>query len=137
VTSGARHGFVIDSWAALALLCEQPAAAQVEELLAGANEGGLPLLMSVVNAAEVWYSVARRSSPAAADAALEDLRRLGIRFLSADLGIGLVAARFKASHHMSLADAFAAALAACEKAQLVTGDPEFRPLDGELRIKWL
>ena len=24
-----------------------------------------------------------------------------------------------------------------KKAELVTGDPEFKPLEGELRIKWL
>ena len=38
---------------------------------------------------------------------------------------------------MSLADAFAAALAKARKADLYTGDPEFRALVGALRIVWL
>jgi hypothetical protein len=36
-----------------------------------------------------------------------------------------------------LADAFAAALAKERKAELVTGDLEFRPLEREIRINWL
>lgn len=38
---------------------------------------------------------------------------------------------------MSLADAFAGALAKERKAELVTGDPEFKPLEKEIRIRWL
>jgi ribonuclease VapC len=47
------------------------------------------------------------------------------------------AADFKARFKMSLADAFAAALAKERRAELVTGDPEFKPLDGEIKIQWL
>ena len=44
----------------------------------------------------------------------------------------------KPEHKMSLADAFAAALAKTKKAELVTGDPEFKPLEGALKgIVWL
>jgi predicted nucleic acid-binding protein len=38
---------------------------------------------------------------------------------------------------MSYADCFAAALAKCKKADLVTGDKEFMPLDGEIKIYWI
>ena len=38
---------------------------------------------------------------------------------------------------MSLGDAFAAALAKERKAELVTGDLEFKALDGEIKIAWL
>jgi predicted nucleic acid-binding protein len=48
-----------------------------------------------------------------------------------------VAADFKARHRLSLADAFAAALAKELKAELVTGDPEFKTLEKELKIHWL
>jgi hypothetical protein len=36
-----------------------------------------------------------------------------------------------------LADAFAAALAKESRAELVTGDPEFRPLEKEIKVQWL
>jgi hypothetical protein len=44
------------------------------------------------------------------------------------------AADFKARFKMSLADAFAAALAKDKKAELVTGDVEFKPLEREIKI---
>jgi predicted nucleic acid-binding protein len=37
----------------------------------------------------------------------------------------------------AIADAFAAALAKERKAELVTDDPEFRPLEKEIEIHWL
>lgn len=44
-----------------------------------------------------------------------------------------VQARFK----NSLADSFAAALAKSQKAELLTGDTEFKPLEKEIKIHWL
>jgi predicted nucleic acid-binding protein len=38
---------------------------------------------------------------------------------------------------MSYADAFAAALAKIKNAELVTGDPEFKALEKEIKINWL
>ena len=38
---------------------------------------------------------------------------------------------------VSLADAFAAALAKERKTELVTGDPEFQALEKEIKILWL
>jgi predicted nucleic acid-binding protein len=47
------------------------------------------------------------------------------------------AADFKTSHRISLADAFAVALAREKKSDLVTGDPEFKALEKEIKITWL
>jgi predicted nucleic acid-binding protein len=38
---------------------------------------------------------------------------------------------------MSYADCFAAALAKQSKAELVTGDPDFRQVQDEIKIVWL
>jgi hypothetical protein len=38
---------------------------------------------------------------------------------------------------ISLANAFASALAKHRKCELVTGDPEFKTLERELKIAWL
>jgi predicted nucleic acid-binding protein len=38
---------------------------------------------------------------------------------------------------MSLADCFAAALAIERKAEVYTGDPEFREVEKEVRIVWI
>lgn len=47
------------------------------------------------------------------------------------------AAIYKATHKMSCADCFAAALARIKSAELLTGDPEFKALEKELKINWL
>ena len=47
------------------------------------------------------------------------------------------AADFKARFPMSLADAFAAALAKEKNAELVTGDPEFKAVEKEIKVAWL
>jgi hypothetical protein len=45
---------------------------------------------------------------------------------------------FKATKKMSYADCFAAALAKIRNAELVTGDPEFKVVESELKkIRWL
>ncbi len=60
-----------------------------------------------------------------------------IEFHPADRPLAEAAADFKARFKISLADAFAAALAKERKAELVTGDPEFKPLEKEIKIHWL
>jgi len=65
------------------------------------------------------------------------LQRLPIDFHSTTRAMADTAADFKAHHKISLADAFAAALAKEKKAELVTGDPEFKALEKEIRIGWL
>ena len=54
-----------------------------------------------------------------------------------DLKLARQAAIYKATYHLSLADAFAAALAKEKKAELVTGDPEFKALEKEIKVTWL
>jgi predicted nucleic acid-binding protein len=60
-----------------------------------------------------------------------------VEFHPATRALADQAALFKAAHRMSLADAFAAALAKTRKAELITGDPEFKALAKEIKIHWL
>jgi len=57
--------------------------------------------------------------------------------MKVDLELARRAARFKSRNRMSYADCFAAALAKTRRAELVTGDPEFKQVEGEIRIHWL
>lgn len=129
--------YVLDSWAVLSYFHDEPAGERVENIIADARDDGIPLLMSVVNAAEVWYITARRRSEADADSGIHVLRELGVRFVEADWGLAKEAGRFKAKYRMSFADCFAAALARDRKAQLATGDPEFKQVEREIPIAWL
>ena len=57
--------------------------------------------------------------------------------VSDDLTLVKQAAVFKATHKMSYADCFVAALAKQQSAELVTGDSEFEAVEKEIRIQWL
>lgn len=129
--------YVLDTWAVIAYLEDEPSGEQVEDLIATAHEEQIPIYMSVVNVGEVWYTMAREISEEEANASVKSLRDLRIQFENADWELTQEAARFKSQHKMSYADAFAAALAKTMKAELVTGDNEFKPLDGEIKISWV
>jgi predicted nucleic acid-binding protein len=128
---------VLDSWALIAYFEDEPAGEKVAEIIADSQDGGIPLLMSVVNVGEVWYTFARRHSIKDADEAIRDLHSLGIRFHEADWDLAKIAAAFKAKGRISYADCFAAALAKHNKATLITGDREFKQLEKEIDIAWL
>ena len=96
------------------------------------------LFLCVVNWGEVYYGMWRRRRPDMPPTnAAADLSRLPIELVDADLPLTKQAAIYKAQNKMSYADAFAAALAKMKNADLVTGDPEFKPLDKEIKIHWL
>lgn len=128
---------VLDSWAVLAYLEDENPGKQVAEILANAHEHGTSLLMTTINAGEVWYILAREVSETEAERAITDLKRLGIQFVDADWNLTHLAARFKARHRMSYADCFAAALAKGNRTSLVTGDKEFKQVESEIKIHWL
>lgn len=127
---------VLDSWAVMAYLEDEPAAEKVADIIADAHENNTPLLMSVVNLGEVWYIVAREASEVDADRCEKELRQLGIAFEDVDWSLTRQAARYKSKHKMSFADCFAAALAKQRKAHLLTGDKEFKQVQAEISIVW-
>lgn len=128
---------VLDSWAVIAYLEDEPAGAKVANHIADAHEASIPLYMAVVNAGEVWYILARKTSESEADKSISELQELGIKFVEIDWKLTRDAAVFKSKHKMSFADCHAAALAKKMKAHLMTGDKEFSPLQGEIKINWL
>ncbi|HEX8279996.1 MAG TPA: PIN domain-containing protein [Chthoniobacterales bacterium] len=130
---------VLDSWALMALFHDEPAADEVEKLLQKASAGAHELLLSVVNWGEIYYSVARGASLAVAEETAKNIAAMPIDIVGVGDVLHLVrqAAIYKAAHKISYADAFAAALAKARKAELVTGDSEFRALEKEIKVAWL
>ena len=130
---------VLDSWALIAFFEDEPAAGAVEEILDQANRDKHRLYLSAVNWAEIYYNTMREVSLEAAEAQAQTIANLPIDVIGVgdDLRLACQAAVFKASYRLSLADAFAAALAKEKKAELVTGDPEFKALEKEVKILWL
>ena len=128
---------VLNSYALMAFFEDEPGADLVRALLLKAEESDLKLLMSVVNLGEVWYSVARTTSPETADQYVHEIDGMAIDIVDADWIQTHQAAVFKANGNIAYGDCFAASLAKNRKAELVTGDKEFKALEGEIKITWL
>jgi len=128
---------VLDSYALLALLRDEPGAEIVAGLLERAGQQNRSVHMTEVNYAEVQYTIRRKDGETVWASIAGELLAAPIEFHAADRRLADVAAGFKARFKISLADAFAAALAKERKAELVTGDPEFRALAKEIKIRWL
>jgi len=133
----ASKAVVLDSWAMMAFFENESSAEQVEQIILEAHRSGTPLMMSVVNVGELWYNTVRGHSPADAERVVHELDHLGIEMVEADWELTRQAALFKTKGKMAYADCFAAALAKLRKAELVTGDPEFKQVEGEIKIIWV
>jgi predicted nucleic acid-binding protein len=128
---------VLDSYALLAFLRGEHGDEKVTALLERAGERDQSVHMTEANYAEVKYITVRKDGTTRWDEIARELRALPIEFHPIDRNLADLAADIKAHHKLSLADAFAAALAKDRKAELVTGDPEFAPLEKEIKIVWL
>ena len=128
---------VLDSYALMAFFEDEPGADFVRGLILRAEESGTNLLMSVVNLGEVWYSIARTNSPETADQYIHEIKGMGIEIIDADWTLTRQAAAFKVKGNISYGDCFAAALAKLRKAELITGDKEFKVLQDEIKISWI
>jgi predicted nucleic acid-binding protein len=128
VTTHGSQGskFVVDSWALLAWIFDEPAAARVEAMLVDAAAGRAELALSWINAAETFYILAKRSSLRAAEEFLARLPSLPIRVELPDERGVIAAARIQAGNRVAFGDAFAMALAEELDAAVITGDEEIR-----------
>jgi ribonuclease VapC len=128
---------VLDSFALIAYFRDEPGAQIVENLLVTASKKDTSLHMTDVNYAEVKYSIIKKDGRTAWNEVAKVLQGLPIEFHPTTRSLADSAAEFKARFTLSLADAFAAALAKENKAELVTGDYELKPLEGDVKIAWI
>jgi uncharacterized protein len=127
---------VVDSWAMVAWIRDEPTAGAVEEYLHDAEAGRCHLAMSWINAAETFYILAKRDSPDLAEEFLTRLRSLPIRMVLPDAEGIMAAAQIKALYPVAFGDAFAIALAQSEKGSVITGDGEIRRC-GVVPVDWV
>jgi len=129
--------YVLDASALMTFFEDRSGAEKVEELLAKAAETKRPLLMSVVNWGEVYYSVWRARGEKAASAKLREIAQLPIQVIDVDMELAKLAASLKAEHNLPYADCFAGALAQNRKGTLVTSDKDFQRAKTALKILWV
>jgi predicted nucleic acid-binding protein len=128
---------VLDSWALLCYLEREAGFEKIIQAFEEAVHSSRPLWMTMVNWGEVYYQVARRFGEERAQEIETLIDTFPIALVDIDRDLAREAARFKAKKKMAYADCFAAALAKQRKAELYTGDPEFKAVVGEIKIHWL
>lgn len=128
---------VLDAYALLAFLEREASFEKIESYFVAAVERDNPLLMTSVNWGEVYYIVLRECGQEKANEIERIIQTLPIEIKSVDQQLAKEAGRFKARHKMSYADCFTAALTKINKAELITGDKEFRDVESELKILWM
>lgn len=128
---------VLDSWALLCYLEQEPGFEKMIDLFEKAVESSKPLLMCIVNWGEVHYQVLRRFGDQKAQEIEQLIQTLPITLVEANKELTREAARIKATRRMAYADCFAVALARLRKAELYTGDPEFKVVEKDIKVVWL
>lgn len=129
--------YVLDSFAVLAYLEDEAGADQVNALLEAARQGQASIWMSIINYGEVVYITEREQGLFAAQRVIAAMDQLPMSVVDADRKLTLSAARVKAHHGISYADAFVVALSQAKQAKALTGDPEFRKVETLVAIDWL
>ena len=128
---------VLDASALLAYFEKEPGYEKIQELLTAAAVGHRRLFLSTVNWGEVYYVTHRTHGVSQANQVAQVIETFPVELVDVDVEIAKQAALFKVSHKLPYVDCFAAALAKTRKATLVTGDRDFKPLEGEIKVSWL
>lgn len=128
---------VLDSYAVLAFLFKERGCEKVLDLFEKAAQTDQILFIATPNWAEVRYMVERKVGAERWIEVRHKLLGLPLEVVPADQALAELAGGIKASGKMSLADCFAAALAQHKKADLYTGDPEFKAVEKTVKVFWL
>lgn len=119
------NSYLLDTSALLTLRDDEDGAERVAELLAQAQAGKATCLACFITLMEVLYRVWRDEGEAAGRLAYEQCQALPIVWVHESAALLLRAAELKATHALSLADAWVAASALESGATLIHKDPEF------------
>ncbi|MGH7901796.1 MAG: type II toxin-antitoxin system VapC family toxin [Thermodesulfobacteriota bacterium] len=132
--------FVLDSFAVIAFLRDEEGADKIEQILREAERGKIKLYMHMINFGEVYYNVLKEDGETLANGIWAKVKNYPVNFLD-DLSEGflLSVTKFKGRYPISYADAFAAATSVEKEALLITGDPDFKFLerDGKIKVLWI
>lgn len=128
---------VLDSYALLAYFEREDGWDTVAQLLANAAADRYALYDCVVNWGEVLYITELAYGPEKADEVDTIMEELPIEWVDADRELTREAARFKVDGGLAYADCFAAGLALKTEGEVVTDDPEFETVAGQISVRWL
>ena len=132
-----KQKYILDSYALLAYFQGEDAARKVRDILKDASAGKRAVFLSVISLGEIYYIISRKRGNETAEAIIRDISQLPVELLDAAKERVLAAARVKALHPLSYADAFVVAAAEEFSATIITGDPEFKETESKAPVLWI
>ncbi len=109
---------------------------RVKEVLETAEGNECRVFLSWINLGEVMYIVERERGLKLAREVLARVRKSRTGWWRQCQAL-LEAAHIKANYPIAYADAFAAVVALSENEVVITGDPEFKEVEGLVQVEWL
>ena len=123
--------YLLDTSALIAFIEKEPGMEQIRALL-----GEQTVLLPFVTLMETYYITLQEQGQVIADKRYKLIQKLPVTILWQVSEITLkLAARFKAAHRISFADALIAGFTAEHNAILVHKDPEYEVLKDKVRLK--
>lgn len=132
-----KRDYVIDSYCLLVYLQKQNGWQEMGTLLRMWKRQRRFAKLNWVNWGEIYYIVRARYGHGKATETMELLAGLPIELEAVDFELVRSAAELKSDFGFSYGDGFCAATALRLGAILVTGDPELKPLERLLDIRWI
>ena len=126
---------LLDTSAWLTWSQDEPGADEVEAYFEEAMDGDATLHSSFVSLTELEYITTQKFGANKARALLETVEDKPVRWHQSDRALCGEAAKLKAAHKVSFADAFVVATAKRVDAVLIHKDPEFAALAGVIKLQ--
>lgn len=126
--------YVLDTSAVLTLIEDEAGTDQVQTLLEQAKRGEVSLLVSFISFMEVYYISLQERGQEEARERVRLMAALPVLRVESTETLAVLAGQLKASHRLSVADAWIAALAQERDATLVHKDPEFEQIEATVKV---
>jgi ribonuclease VapC len=132
--SKAMLAYVLDTSAWLTLIEDEAGSDMVQEILEQAKASEVVVLVSFMSFMEVYYVTLQERDEKEALERVNLIAALPVLRVESTRALNILAAELKAIHRLSVADVWIAALAKERGATLVHKDPEFKQVEGEVKV---
>ncbi len=129
--------FIFDSHALLKFFQKEKGYEKVAYLLEDIKKKDGIKYVNAINLGEIIYSTKREFGDHKKLEVLASIERLNFKILPITNSLIFQAAEYKAQYSISYADCFILASAIEHSAAIVTGDPEFKKVEGLVDIFWI
>ena len=132
-----KRKYCLDAFALKAFLAGEPGGEKVKDLLGAAQKEKVKIYVHIVNLLEIYYTTLQDVNKSIADEVLVRIKDMPVEVVPFKVKDIPMIGEVKAYHKVSLADAFCVATAIEKNATIITGDPEFKEVEKEVKIIWL